>query len=96
MKKVQKPRKKNSGKVTANQEMVSRLEVFFESIPPNEFRESLLEIYLSYIRHEHESLPYNFRELAESMGMFLDFLKFVDEELKVDGEVKHFEHLKRL
>ena len=83
MKKVEEQRKKYSQKVTFNQEIISRLEIFFESIPPNDFRESLIEIYLSYIRHEHESLPYNFRELAESMGMFLDFLKFADEELKV-------------
>ena len=83
MKKVQKRRKKNPRKATSNQELTSRLEDFFESIPPNEFRETLLEIYLSYIRHEHHSLPHNFKELAESMGMFLDFLKYADEECKV-------------
>jgi hypothetical protein len=35
----------------------------------------------SYVRNEHECLPYNFKDLAESMGVFLDVLKFMDEEL---------------
>lgn len=80
MKKAAKGRKKIPKKAASSQEIASRIEDFFKSIPPHEFRENLLEIYLSYIRHEHECLPYNFKELAESMGMFLDFLKFVDEE----------------
>jgi hypothetical protein len=52
-----------------------------KSIPPHEFRESLIELYHSYVRNEHEILPYNFKDLAESMGVFLDVLKFMDEEL---------------
>lgn len=61
-------------------EIIYRLDSFFEFMPPHEFRDHLIELYHNYIIHEYDSLPYNFRQLAEGMNIFFDFLKFADEE----------------
>jgi hypothetical protein len=66
-------------------EVIYRLDAFFACMPPLEFRDHLLELYHNYILHEHDALPYNFNQLAESMILFLDFLKFADEERKCQG-----------
>jgi hypothetical protein len=63
-------------------EMIDRLENLIDVVPPDELREYLLEIYHSYIIHEHESLPANFSDMAQSMQILFDFLKFLDEEIK--------------
>lgn len=57
-----------------------RLENFFELVKPDEFRNQLIEMFHSYILHEHESLPYDFRHVVEGMMIFFDFLKFAQEE----------------
>lgn len=62
-------------------EIIYRLDSFFEFMPPHDFRDHLIELYHNYIMHEHDSLPYNFHQLAEGMSIFFDFLKFADEEL---------------
>lgn len=64
-------------------DIIYRLDSFFEFMSPLDFRDNLTELYHNYIMHEHGSLPLNFRQLAESMIVFLDFLKFVDEEYRV-------------
>lgn len=64
------------------QELIYRLDSFFELIPPLELRDHLIELYHHYILHEHEALPHNFNQLAEGLPLFLDFLKFADEERK--------------
>ncbi len=62
-------------------EIMERLGSFFELMPPHAFRDHLIELYHNYILHEHDTLPYDFRELAEGMIIFLDFLKYAGEEL---------------
>ena len=62
-------------------EIIYRLNNLLDSVEPGQFREYLLEIYHLYIIHEHDSLPYNFRELADGMLLLFDFLKFAQEEL---------------
>lgn len=64
------------------EETISRLCNLFDFVSPDELREYLLEIYHSYIIHEHESLPVNFSDMAQSMQVLFDFLKFLDEEIK--------------
>ena len=61
-------------------EMIDRLDSFFEFIPPDDFRDHLIELYHNYITHEHDSLPHNLHQLAEGMSIFFDFLKFAAEE----------------
>jgi len=57
-----------------------RLENFFDMIRPHEFRDYLIEIFYSYMYHEHESLPHDFKYMAECVMIFIDFLKFAQEE----------------
>lgn len=70
----------NRPKITP--EIVDHLESFFEFSPPGEFRDNLIEIYHMYILHGHESLPHDFHHLAGSMVVFLDFLKFAEQEFR--------------
>lgn len=63
-------------------EIMERLGSFFELMPPHAFRDHLIDLYHNYILHEHDSLPYDFKELAEGMIIFLDFLKYAGDELE--------------
>ena len=67
-------------KSSVTPETIYRLDSFFEFVPPDELRDNLIELYHNYLLHEHDSLPYNFKQLAEGMSIFLDFLKFVHKE----------------
>lgn len=58
-----------------NDEVLSRLEHLFALASPLEYRDTLIELYHSYLLHEHDSLPANFKDMAEHMCMLLDFLK---------------------
>lgn len=60
-------------------EVAYRLDSFFEVVGPGEFREQLIELFHSYLRHERRSLPKNFEELTESMVLFMDILKFAEK-----------------
>ena len=64
-----------------------RLDDFFDVVRPNEFRDYLIEMFYSYMSHEHESLPSDFKYMAESMMIFLDFLKFAQEEYNKQMQV---------
>jgi hypothetical protein len=61
-------------------EIIYRLNNFFEFMPPDELRDNLIELYHSYLLHEHDTLPHNFKHLAEGLSIFLDFLKFAGKE----------------
>jgi len=64
------------------EEAIYRFDNLLEFAAPNELREYLLEIYHHYIIHEHERLPCNFSDMAESMQILFDLLKFLEEEKK--------------
>lgn len=66
--------------ITITPEVISRLDTFFEFMPPNDLRENLMGMYHSYIQHEHDCLPGDFSRVAEAMILFFDFLKFAGEE----------------
>lgn len=74
------PIKKPDWKGSVTPEVIYRLENLFEYTSPSEFRDHLIELYHSYIFHEHQSLPYNFKDISESMTIFLDLLKFTEDE----------------
>ena len=63
-------------------ELITQLNSFFEFVPPNEFRDNLIELYHQYIFHQHECLPHKFKRFSESMIIFIDFLKAAEEERK--------------
>ncbi len=62
-------------------EIVERLNNLLEFTQPGDLREHLLEIYHSYILRGYDSLPGNFKELADGVQMLLDFLKLAQKEL---------------
>jgi hypothetical protein len=56
------------------------LEVLFSSAPPDQLRQSLHEIYLTYIIQNHEMLPLNFTRIATNMYHLLDFLEKAEKK----------------
>lgn len=60
--------------------IIDRLNKLLDFTEPGVLREHLLEIYHVYIIQEHSSLPSNFKDVANSMYVLLDFLKFAQEE----------------
>ncbi len=72
-------------------EVAERLQGLFEFVQANDLREYLIKFYHSYILHEHNSLPSDFKDMTESLLIFLDFLKFVDEEFKEQASSENLE-----
>ena len=52
----------------------------FSAAPPKELRQSIHEIYLTYIIQNHEMLPVNFTRIATHMYHLLDFLEKIEKE----------------
>jgi hypothetical protein len=70
------------------EESISRLDNLLDFVSPEELREYLLEIYHYYIRHEHDSLPEHFSDMAQGLQILFDFLKFLKEEQQGDCLIK--------
>ncbi len=64
-----------------NDEILRRLDYFFSSVRPSEFRDTLLEVYLKYLINEHHALPGDFERMAGQMYLFINLLSA--EESKV-------------
>lgn len=56
------------------------LENLFSVAPPSELRQSIHEIYLTYIIQNHEMLPLNFTRIATNIYHLLDFLEKIEKE----------------
>ncbi len=54
--------------------LLQRLNDLFSSAPPQQLRESIHEIYLTYIIQNHEMLPVNFTRIATDIYYLIDFL----------------------
>ena len=69
-------------KLTTNNELeiAKKLEELFASAPPNQLRQSIHEIYLTYIIQNHEMLPGNFTRIATNIYYLLDFLEKMEKE----------------
>ncbi len=52
----------------------------FTSYRPSAYRNTLIDIYLSYLNHEHGHLPVNFDKMGHQMYLLLDFLRVAAEE----------------
>lgn len=63
-----------------SKEAIYQLDSLLEFVKPQDLREYLMEIYHQYIIREHEMLPGNFTEIAQSLKVLLEFLKFLEEE----------------
>ncbi|ABG57561.1 hypothetical protein [Cytophaga hutchinsonii] len=61
-------------------DQMKNLQVLFSSAPPDQLRQSLHEIYLTYIIQNHEMLPLNFTRIATNMYHLLDFLEKAEKK----------------
>jgi len=61
-------------------EYLKNLEQLFVSAPPNQLRQSIHEIYLTYIIQNHEMLPVNFTRIATNIYYLIDFLEKMEKE----------------
>jgi hypothetical protein len=53
---------------------IELLDTFFSLIPPDAFLEDIMEVYHTYMIHNSETLPLNFRNLAMNMYNFINAL----------------------
>jgi hypothetical protein len=60
---------------------IQALDGLFDSAPPQELRENLLEIYHTYLVHAHHTLPLDFENLARNMYLLTSCLLTVSQEL---------------
>jgi hypothetical protein len=64
----------NASQKEDTQILLQRLNDLFASAPPKQLRESIHEIYLTYIIQNHEMLPVNFTRIATDIYYLIDFL----------------------
>ncbi|GHN01554.1 hypothetical protein WSM22_30430 [Cytophagales bacterium WSM2-2] len=64
------------------EEAIKHLDRILVFASPEEYRDTLIEIYHSYIIHEHSMPPANFEQMANQMYFLMDFLKRVGSEVK--------------
>jgi len=69
------------------EEVVQQLDHLLDYSSPEEYRNTLIEIYHVYMMHEYHSLPYEFERMASHLYFLIDFLKRAGEEMK-GGEVR--------
>lgn len=62
-----------------NEDIAKNLDDIFSLASPREYRDALIEIYSSYIRDNHTTLPPHFGDIADRMIALLNFFKVCDE-----------------
>lgn len=63
------------------EDVIQRLDHILDFAPPEEYRDTLIEIYHTYIRHEYETLPLTFEEMADQMYFLMEFLSTASREM---------------
>lgn len=63
----------------------------FTTYRPSAYRNTIIDIYLSYLNHEHGHLPVNFDKMGHQMYLLLDFLRVAAEENGEKGKDKGWE-----
>jgi hypothetical protein len=69
-----------SRRISLSSEAIEALDGLFESAPPRELREHILEIYHTYLIHAHYGLLLDFEKLARNMYMLVGCLGTLEEE----------------
>lgn len=69
-----------------NQEVIEKLHELLDFTPAQEFRENLLEVYLTYIIFTNEGPPINFDRIAENMYWLIGFFKHADKAMQEMGD----------
>lgn len=65
-----------------NQKVIEKLHELLDFSSAQEFRENLLEVYLTYIIFTNEGPPVNFDRIAENMYWLIGFFKHVNEAMQ--------------
>jgi len=63
------------------EEAVKYLDDIFDYSSPEEYRETLIEIYQVYIISEHQSLPHEFERMASQLYFLINFFKKIGREM---------------
>ncbi len=64
------------------EDAVKYLDDIFDYSSPEEYRETLIEVYQVYIMHEHQSLPQEFEHMAAHLYFLINFFKKIGIEMK--------------
>ncbi len=62
-----------------NAHIIEQLDQLFQYVPPNQIRDTIIELYNMYILHEHKELPEDFHTTAENAYLLIEFLKIAGE-----------------
>jgi hypothetical protein len=63
------------------EDAVKYLDDIFDYSSPEEYRETLIEVYQVYIMHEHQSLPQEFEHMAAHLYFLINFFKKISAEM---------------
>jgi hypothetical protein len=64
------------------EEVVELIDHLLDSTSPQEYRDTLIEIYHIYLYKESPDFPMNFPQMAGQMYFLIDFFRRADEEMK--------------
>ena len=56
-------------------DLIDRLDTFFSTIDAHHLRDHLMAFLLGWLYHEHDSLPFDFKEFVGEFEMLMDVLK---------------------
>lgn len=65
------------GNTLLTDEALNLLHDMLINLPPHELRNTLLELYHNYVRHEHDNLPTHFDEMATHFYCLDNFFKAI-------------------
>lgn len=64
------------------EDAVKYLDDIFDYSSPEEYRETLIEVYQVYIMNEHKSFPQEFEYMAGHLYFLINFFKKIASEMK--------------
>ena len=64
------------------EEAIQRLDDIFDYSSPEEYRETLIEVYQVYIMNEHKSFPQEFEYMAGHLYFLINFFRKIAAEMK--------------
>jgi hypothetical protein len=70
------------------EELIQQLDHILDYASPEEYRNTLIEIYHNYICNEHDALPYKFKPMADQMYFLINFLLTASKEMNGAGEAE--------
>lgn len=63
------------------EEVIQQLDHILDFSSPEEYRDTLIEIYHTYLCKEQGSRPHDFKEMAEHMYFLVEFFRKAGEEM---------------